>query len=310
MMLDVTFSICISFAILVSSSFLRTLIALRIEHPSEFLFDDEDSRNFLQITLNIKDCFITMHSFHLFATIFAVIFQAFAADEPISEQDDILISSTNQEKQIVTPDDFSTFNSPDNVVDDSQIATPPTLEAQNSEFYLDPNLMFKELCGDYFKAACCIGNQLPIHHDQHGNPTGQSIHEALDVDRHPDISDLCTWYDFGDPYCEDFDVGHDQKLLAIICCGSIKIRPDNVAVGQERSLWPYEERRRRAMSSWPNIPWTTKRTPGIGLDCLPARKDTIEDFRNQMKNKDPRLEGNLLRCHRKIDIIRLTRLNC
>lgn len=241
-----------------------------------------------------------MHSFHLFATIFAVIFQAFAADEPISEQDDILISSANQGKQIVTPNDLSTFNSPDNVVDDSQTITPPTLEAQNSGLYLDPNLMFKELCGDYFKAACCIGNQLPINHDQYGNPTDQSIPNHQNPSQNPDISDLCQWYDFGDPFCEDFDVGDNQKLFAIICCGRIKLRPDNIAVGQERSLWPNINARQRAMSSWRDIPWNEKRTPGIGLDCHAARKDTIEVFRDQIKEQGsetrresaPMLPGN------------------
>lgn len=222
---------------------------------------------------------------------------ALLLDKPTSDQHAVLASSP-ENGEIISPDEFSKSKFPGNVENNLEPLSTPTVEAQSRPYYIDPNTLFAELCGNFFKAACCIGNQLPIALDKYGNPIGQGINDAINPSSRPDISDLCVWYDYGDPYCDDFIIdtpggsasnspaGNDSPALpAIVCCGSIKIRPEGLDVGQERINWPYLPSRTLIISNWPSIPWSQKKTPGLGIDCHGVRQDKLDIFRNQIQEQ-------------------------
>ena len=228
-----------------------------------------------------------MYTSGLVFIILARISHALASNGADLEQGNIL---PDEEQELATSEDLPAFDPSANPMDDSKLPAPPILHAQNTRYYIDPDTMFKELCGSFFHAACCIGNQLPVDHDPNGNPIGQSIRDYQNPFNHPDISDLCVWYSHDDPYCDDFIIDNDPnlKLYAILCCGKIKLRPDGMNVAQERRLWPNEDARRRALSSWPNVPLDQKKTPGLGIECHAADKDDIEMFRKQLEEQGTR----------------------
>lgn len=231
---------------------------------------------------------------------------ALFVDKPTSDQHAVLASSP-ESGETISPDEFSKSKFLGNVENNLESPSTPFVEAQSRPYYIDPNTLFAELCGDFFKAACCIGNQLPIALDEYGNPIGQGIKDAINPSSRPDISDLCVWYDYGDPYCDDFIIdtpggtsdspaGNDSPALpAIVCCGSIKIRPEGLDVGQERTNWPYLPSRTLIISNWPSVPWSQKKIPGLGIDCHGVRQNKLDIFRNQIEEqgtKAPRRTGD------------------